>query len=121
VRRRLQHAAAADAVGHRPGRASARRTASTPAIDLPGVGANLQDRYEVALAPDARWRILDGAKLRQRRCALGRWNASRAGMYSVERRGARADRPLRADEPEPDLFCMALLARFEAIDRISRS
>ena len=40
--RRLQHAATADAVGHRPGRASARDSASRSLADLP-VGKNLQD------------------------------------------------------------------------------
>ena len=101
VRRRLQHAAAADALGHRPGRAAARRTAS-PSGSICRVSArNLQDRYEVAVTHRMRrpWRVLDGATLRPRRSALAALEREPRRHVRLERRGARADRPLGARAP----------------------
>ena len=43
---RVQYAAIADAVGHRPGRSS-QQMGITPIVDLPGVGKNLQDHLGI--------------------------------------------------------------------------
>lgn len=84
-------------------------------VELPGVGRNLQDRYEVGVVHRmgfAGWEALEGARFRRDDPVFADWLRGR-GMYisngaaiAVARRSAR-DRPL------PDLFCMALPARFE--------
>jgi choline dehydrogenase-like flavoprotein len=84
-------------------------------IDLPGVGSNLQDRYEVALTHRMRrpWRVLEGASFARGDSLWQAWDASRAGMYASNG-AALALIGRSAPEPrEPDLFFMALLARFE--------
>ena len=83
--------------------------------ELPGVGSNLQDRYEVAVTHRMRkpWQVLAGARF-ERGDALWRlWNASRDGMYASS--GAALGLIRKSDPrlPEPDIFCMALPARFE--------
>jgi len=83
--------------------------------DLPGVGRNLQDRYEVAVTHRMRrpWKVLDGARFERGDPLWRRWSESRRGMYTSS--GAALAMVRRSDSaaPEPDIFCMALLARFE--------
>ena len=84
-------------------------------VDLPGVGRNLQDRYEVAvtsrMARD--WRVLQGAKFRKGDRLFRQWAERREGMYVSN--GAALGYTARStrDRPTPDLFCMALLAQFD--------
>ena len=84
-------------------------------VDLPGVGRNLQDRYEVALTHrmQRRWEVLDGARFERDDPIWQHWNASRSSMYDAS--GAAMGLVLRSAPalPEPDIFCMALPARFE--------
>jgi choline dehydrogenase-like flavoprotein len=84
-------------------------------VDLPGVGRNLQDRYEVAVTHRMRrpWRVLDGARFERGDPLWQRWTEQRAGMYASS--GAAIALVRRSDRalPEPDIFCMALPARFE--------
>jgi len=84
-------------------------------VDLPGVGANLQDRYEVALTHRMRhpWRVLEGATFARDDPLWRRWNASRAGMYASNGAAIALIGRSAPERPEPDLFFMALLARFE--------
>jgi choline dehydrogenase len=86
-----------------------------PRVDLPGVGGNLQDRYEVALSHRMRrpWRVLDGATFSRGDPLWQRWNASRAGMYASNGAALALIGRSAPERPEPDLFFMALLARFE--------
>ena len=83
--------------------------------DLPGVGRNLQDRYEVAVTHRMRrsWPVLEGARFERDDPLWQRWSTSRAGMYASS--GAAIAMIRRSDPvlPEPDIFCMALPARFE--------
>lgn len=86
--------------------------------DLPGVGNNLQDRYEVAVTHVMRrpWPLLEGATFTRGDPVWQRWNARHAGLYAtsgaaiglVRRSGTEAN-----GSAEPDIFCMALPARFE--------
>jgi choline dehydrogenase len=85
---------------------------------LPGVGRNLQDRYEVAVTHRMRgpWEVLEGARFDRDDTQWRRWQEGRLGMYAsngaalgVVQRSRFAMRPGLA----PDLFCMAVLARFE--------
>ena len=84
-------------------------------VDLPGVGRNLQDRYEVALTHrmQRRWEVLEGARFERDDPLWQRWSASRSSLYGAS--GAAMGLVLRSAPalPEPDIFCMALPARFE--------
>lgn len=96
--------------------------------DVPGVGRNLQDRYEVAVVHRVRtpWRVLGGARFERGDALWQRWSKSRerapfwrrwrrhdAGMYASS--GAAIAAITRSDQAlsEPDIFCMALPSRFE--------
>jgi choline dehydrogenase-like flavoprotein len=95
-----------------------RRHGIAPRVELEGVGRNLQDRYEVAVTHRMRepWEVLQGARFDRHDTLWRRWQEGRLGMYAsngaalgVVQRSKAAQRP----GDEPDLFCMALLARFE--------
>jgi choline dehydrogenase len=83
-------------------------------VDLPGVGKNLQDRYEVGVVNRmaADWDVLAGARFRRGDPQYREWSDDREGMY-ITNGGALVviKRSLPA-RPLPDLFCMALLADF---------
>jgi len=84
-------------------------------VDLPGVGRNLQDRYEVAVTHRMRrpWQVLDGARFERGDRLWQLWQESASGMYASN--GAALGAVLRSDPPpsEPDIFCMALPVLFE--------
>ena len=52
-------------------------------VDLPGVGRNLQDRYEIGVVNRMAkpWRVLDGADFTRDDRLFGEWSRHRAGMY----------------------------------------
>ncbi len=83
--------------------------------DLPGVGRNLQDRYEIGVGYRmARpWQSLHGARFEKDDPLYRNWLDSREGMYisngTVIALAARTAKHL----PAPDLFAMALLAKFD--------
>jgi choline dehydrogenase len=96
-------------------------------VDLPGVGRNLQDRYEVGVVYRMRqqWDTLRGATFTTEDAQYREWAARRKGIYTTN--GAllcvvqRSSRGL----PVPDLFCYAVLADFRGYepgysDRIRR-
>ncbi|APW36089.1 glucose-methanol-choline oxidoreductase [Rhodoferax koreense] len=97
--------------------ADLRRHAIALRAELPGVGHNLQDRYEVAVAHVMRrpWQLLEGATFSRGDAPWQRWNATHAGLYATS--GAAIGLVRRSgtgsDAAEPDIFCMALPARFE--------
>jgi choline dehydrogenase len=84
-------------------------------VDLPGVGKNLQDRYEIGIVnrmdcPE--WEIYKGARFMKGDPQFRQWESCRSGIYasngtllSVFKHSPVADGP-------PDLFCMALLTDF---------
>jgi choline dehydrogenase-like flavoprotein len=85
-------------------------------VNLPGVGKNLQDRYEVGVVNrmnfDA-WASLKGAKFARGDPQYRAWVRGRGGMYASN--GAGLTIATRSDPAHalPDLFCMALLAPFK--------
>ena len=85
-------------------------------VDLPGVGKNLQDRYEVSVVNrmsfDA-WGVLEGARFANGDRQYQQWARGREGVYATN--GAMLGLITRSapDRPLPDLFCMALLASFQ--------
>ncbi|MDB5850138.1 MAG: glucose-methanol-choline oxidoreductase, partial [Rhodoferax sp.] len=106
--------------------AELRRHAIPLRVDLPGVGNNLQDRYEVAVTHCMQrpWKLLQGALFERGDPLWQRWNTAHAGMYAasgaalgIVHRSAAASTsstaPAAATAGDPDLFCMALPARFE--------
>lgn len=86
-------------------------------VDLPGVGRNLQDRYEIAVTHrmPAPWGVLRGARFDRGDPLWRQWQRSRSGMYASNGAALGVVQRSRAasGQEEPDLFCMALLARFE--------
>jgi len=84
-------------------------------VDLPGVGRNLQDRYEVAVTHRMRkpWRMLAGAGYQRGDPLWQRWSDARAGMYASSGAAMAIIHRSQAAAAEPDIFCMALPARFE--------
>jgi choline dehydrogenase len=83
--------------------------------DLPGVGRNLQDRYEVAVTHRMghAWRVLDGANFERGDAVWQRWHVRRSSMYDGSGAAIAMVRRSAASLPEPDIFCMALPALFE--------
>jgi choline dehydrogenase len=86
----------------------------TARIELAGVGRNLQDRYEIGVVNRMAepWRVLDGADFTRDDKLFGEWLRHRTGMYISN--GAALAVALRSQPHRhtPDLFCMALLAKF---------
>ena len=84
-------------------------------VDLPGVGRNLQDRYEVAVTHRMRrpWRALEGARFERGDPQWQCWNEAHSGMYAASGAAIALIRRSQPALPEPDIFCMALPARFE--------
>ncbi len=83
-------------------------------VDLPGVGKNLQDRYEVGVVNrmNENWEVLKGAKYAKGDPQYTEWLNHRSGVYISN--GAVLAVILRSlpQRPLPDLFCFALLGKF---------
>lgn len=84
-------------------------------VDLP-VGKNLQDRYEVGVVNRMarEWNVLEGARFGKGDRQYAEWAARREGVYTTN--GAVLALVKQSGfEPAglPDLFCFALLGRFE--------
>lgn len=98
-----------------------RRVGVTVRVDAPGVGRNLQDRYEVGLLYDMRepFALLRGSRFEEPRQGvrpkdrlLRQWLEGR-GPYTTN--GITVGTMLRShpDKPDPDLFVFGALGRFE--------
>jgi len=84
-------------------------------IDLPGVGKNLQDRYEAGVINRmnfAEWEVFRGAKFDSSDPQFKQWQAHR-GPYITNGAVLALFKRSAPERPLPDLFCMALLGRFE--------
>ena len=83
-------------------------------VDLPGVGSNLQDRYEVGvvnrMAED--WAVLKGARYAKGDPQYEEWAKGRTGVYSTNGAVLGLVKRSKSERPLPDLFCFALLADF---------
>ncbi|YCI07144.1 GMC oxidoreductase (plasmid) [Ensifer sp. D2-11] len=90
-----------------------------PVVDLPGVGANLQDRYEVSVISEMRqdFRTLKGATFRPGDDGdplRAQWLADRTGLYGTNG-GALAmmlSSSANRNEGNPDLFVFGVPAAF---------
>jgi choline dehydrogenase-like flavoprotein len=85
-----------------------------PCVDLPGVGRNLQDRYEVAVVHRMRknWDMLDGATFTTGDAPYARWANHRQGIYTTNGVLLAVIQRSSSWKPVPDLFCYAVLADF---------
>jgi choline dehydrogenase len=84
-------------------------------VELPGVGKNLQDRYEVGVIHRMsfeRWNILEGATFNHGDHAYREWADRREGVYISNGAVLAAILKSRVERPLPDLFCFALLGLF---------
>lgn len=83
-------------------------------VDLPGVGRNLQDRYEVGVGNRMarHWEGLRDARFSIDDPVYRAWKNHRSGLY-VSNGGALAVTAASAPEKtEPDLICLGFLSRF---------
>ena len=84
-------------------------------VELPGVGKNLQDRYEVGVVNRMsfdRWNILEGVTFSRDDQAYRDWADKREGLYTSNGAVLAAILKSRAERPLPDLFCFALVGLF---------
>jgi choline dehydrogenase-like flavoprotein len=82
--------------------------------DLPGVGKNLQDRYEIGvvsrLADD--WQVLKEAKFTRDDPSAREWRNARTGVYTTNGVALAAVKKSDANRSLPDLFAFALMGHF---------
>jgi len=91
----------------------------TERVALPGVGRNLQDRYEVSVVSRmdfSEWDIYRGASFRAGDAAYEKWQAHGTGLYATNGAVLTVFTRSSAAGTLPDLFCMALVARFEGYE-----
>ena len=87
-----------------------------PLVPLPGVGTNLQDRYEVGVVNRMSmpaWDVYRGATFDTTDPQFTEWSAGRTGVYATNGSILTLFKRSAPDVPLPDLFCMALLANFQ--------
>ncbi|HXO89837.1 MAG TPA: GMC oxidoreductase [Stellaceae bacterium] len=87
----------------------------TVRIELPGVGKNLQDRYEVGVVNRMsfdHWKILEGLTFSRGDRAYQEWATRREGLYTSNGAVLAAILKSQPERPLPDLFCFALLGLF---------
>jgi len=84
-------------------------------VGLPGVGMNLQDRYEVSVVYRMRddWGFMKAAEFRKGDACFEQWEQSRKGVYASNGGMFAVLKKSRRERTVPDLFCLGLLARFE--------
>jgi choline dehydrogenase len=83
-------------------------------VNLDGVGRNLQDRYEIGVVNrmSRPWRVLRGARFEKNDPLFDEWSRQRTGMYVSNGAALAVSSRSAPHSSSPDLFCMALLARF---------
>ncbi|HXM76571.1 MAG TPA: GMC oxidoreductase, partial [Thermoanaerobaculia bacterium] len=84
-------------------------------VDLPGVGQNLQDRYEVGVVNRmnfSAWDVLEGARFAKGDPQYERWAVKREGVYATNGFVMAAIKRSTPSRRVPDLFCFAMLSRF---------
>ena len=84
-------------------------------VELPGVGKNLQDRYEIAVVNRmnfSAWDVYKGVKFSSDDPQFLQWTNCRSGIYATNGNVLTVFKKSSVSEGPPDLFCMALLADF---------
>ena len=84
-------------------------------VNLPGVGKNLQDRYEIGVVNRMRfqeWEVFDGASFMHGDSLYRQWEKSRSGVYTSNGVAFSVFKYSRPGVRLPDLFLMGLLGYF---------
>jgi choline dehydrogenase-like flavoprotein len=83
-------------------------------VDLPGVGKNLQDRYEISVVNRVKkpWAAYAGATFAAGDPQFAQWERQHAGLYTSNGALVTVFRRSPQAEALPDLFCMLLPSRF---------
>jgi choline dehydrogenase-like flavoprotein len=84
-------------------------------VDLPGVGKNLQDRYEVPVVNRMdfdQWDVFKGARFAVGDPQFHQWQGTRDGAYTTNGSVLTAFRRSSPDRAVPDIFCLAILGLF---------
>lgn len=84
-------------------------------VDLPGVGQNLQDRYEVGVVNRMNfdhWEVLKGAEFAKGDPQYQQWAEGRKGVYTTNGAVLAVIKRSVPQRPLPDLFCFAVLGLF---------
>jgi choline dehydrogenase-like flavoprotein len=84
-------------------------------VDLPGVGSNLQDRYEVGVVNRMNfkeWWVLKDAKFAKGDPQYAEWESKKEGVYTTNGAVAAIIKRSVKERPLPDLFMFALLGKF---------
>jgi choline dehydrogenase-like flavoprotein len=92
-----------------------RRFGIRPRVVLPGVGKNLQDRYEIGVVNRMSmpiWQVFEGATFGPDDPQFAEWSSRRTGVYATNGAVLALFRRSTPTAPLPDLFCMSMLANF---------
>jgi choline dehydrogenase len=84
-------------------------------VALPGVGKNLQDRYEIGVVNRMSmpaWQVFEGATFGPDDPQFAEWSSRRTGVYTTNGAVLALFRRSAPTAPLPDLFCMSMLANF---------
>jgi len=84
-------------------------------VALPGVGANLQDRYEISVVNRMKfpaWDVYKGATFSAGDAQFAEWKSRGTGVYATNGAALTLFRRSKNAGPLPDLFCMSLLVPF---------
>jgi choline dehydrogenase len=85
-------------------------------VNLPGVGKNLQDRYEVGVVSRMnfdKWHVYRGARFDTTDPQYREWSTRRAGPYISNGGVLSVFKRSDPKRPLPDIFCIAFLGRFQ--------
>jgi choline dehydrogenase-like flavoprotein len=84
-------------------------------VDLPGVGTNLQDRYEVSVVNRMKddWEVLTGARFGKGDPQHEKWSSAKKGVYTTNGGVLTVVKKSLAQRKVPDLFLLGLVGRFE--------
>jgi choline dehydrogenase len=82
---------------------------------LPGVGTNLQDRYEVGVVNrmNQDWEVLKGAQYSAGDPQYNEWKNENKGVYTTNGAVLAVIKRSFEERPLPDLFCFAVLGYFK--------
>ena len=85
-------------------------------VHLPGVGKNLQDRYEIAVVNRMnvpRWEVYEDVQFVPGDPQFREWQAFRSGIYATNGSVLSVFKRSPLSQGPPDLICMALLTKFQ--------
>jgi choline dehydrogenase-like flavoprotein len=86
-------------------------------VDLPGVGRNLQDRYEMGVVNRMKkdWQALEGASFTSADSQYAMWKKGE-GVYITNGAVLAVIKKSAPARPLPDLFCFALVGKFRGYE-----